>query len=177
MVRVKKDHTCLGTDLFSVASSFQFSNSFLSHSVFQCIVSFLLPHERASCTQVSYRCNFFPLLPWTAQFASVSIRRWTRMPCCWHEFTSAISAGSWEGCTILTTSLHTSTTVILFPSTLQNKRVGINLAAGRLLCILQSQLPWATFTGCSPDDQNIGGKTSTVADAGAMNWRSLLLNT
>lgn len=104
------------------------------------------------------------------------------MPCCWHQFTSAISAVSWEGCALLTTSVYsqlsyTLTMVILSPSTLQNKRAGINLPAVRLLCILQRQLPWDTRTGCSPDNQNTGGITSTEADAGAVNWRSLLLNT
>lgn len=148
--------------MFSVASSFQFSNSFLSHSVFQYVVSFLLPCEQTSCTQVPYSCDSFPLFPWTAQSASVSIRRRMRMPCCWHQFTSAISAVSWEGCTLLTTSVHsqlsyTLTMVILSPSTLQNKRAGISLPAVRLLCILQRQLPWDTRTGCSPDNQTLVG--------------------
>lgn len=47
----------------------------------------------------------------------------------------------------------TWTTVILPPSSLQNKRVSVNLAAVTWLCTLQRQLPWGTFPGCSPDNK------------------------
>lgn len=56
-------------------------------------------------------------------------------------------------------------------------RVGADLPVVRLLGILQSQLQWGTYTGCSTDKQNASGITSTVANAEVMNWRSLLLNT
>lgn len=122
---------------------------------------FLLPCEQTSCTQVSYRCNSF--------HGSLGLLSLCQRPSgdgwgchCWQQFTSAISALRWEICTF-TTSVqcqlsYTLTTVILPPSTLQNKRVGINLAAVRLLYVLQSQLPWGTFTGCSPENQTLVGQ-------------------
>lgn len=137
--------------MFSVASSFHFSNSFLSHSVFQCTVSFLLPCEGASCTS-SIEVQLLSVAPLGCS-GCISVPQEMDED----AINSPQPSLQWAGeaaCTLLTTSVHyqasfTLTRVILSPSSLQNKRVGINLAAGRFLCILQSRLPQGTLKGCS----------------------------